>query len=85
MLFPKPYFKRFKVVESRIWHKIFRFHCFCFVIQLTFISSPAMLQFFLFFIIDGFTLWMFRQAQMSTIQCTVHFFFVNKGIVETMT
>ena len=85
MLFPKPYFKRFKVAESRIWHKIFWFRCFCFVIQLTFISSPAMLQFFLFFIIDGFTLWLFRQAQMTTIHYTVHFFFVNKGIVETMT
>ena len=39
----------------------------------------------LFFVINGFTLWMFRQAQMSTIHYTVHFFFVNKGIVEKMT
>ena len=81
--FLKPYFKRFKVAESRIWHKIFRFHCFCFVIQLTFISSPVIL-FFLAFVIDGFTLWLFRQAQMSTIHYTENYFFVNKGIAQTM-
>ena len=84
MLFPKPYFKRFKLAESRIWYKIFRFHCICFVIQLTFKSSPAMLV-SPFFIIDGFTSWMFRQTQMSTIHYTVPFFFANKRITEKMT
>ena len=44
-----------------------------------------MLQYVLFFIIDGFALWILRQAQMSTIHSTVNFFFVNKGSAETTT
>ena len=78
------YFNWFKIVESRIWQKFFRLCCPCFVVKLAFVSSPAIL-FFCLFIIDGFTLWILRQTQMSTIHDTVHSFFVNKGIGKTMT